>query len=374
MEGNVSSKQPKYKIVLFNDSLSGGAGKSILTLAETLKNNSVEVHVVLCEKKIDYRMPKYFSLHILSQDNNQIYNKKYFSRKLQEKLSQLGDIDIVMSNSSPSNKILSLLNLSNAYHCVRSAETKSFFGMFKSLRAALRNRKYQKLYTDKNIITVSRGLEELIIRQLKAKPKSIQTIYNPFNFSRIAELAEENNIEIPKDPYLIHVGRLDLTHKRQDILLKAYKKANVPYKLVLLGDGSDKEKIRSIIKGLSLEDKVLLAGFSNNPYPWIKKAKLFILSSDFEGFPRVIPEALSLKTPVVSTDCPTGPSEILVGRFSDYLVPTDDVDALASGIVKALAYYPQITNDIFERFEDNIIVKQYIKLMEYTEKSMKSKK
>lgn len=360
----MSSIKKAYKIVLFNDSLSGGAGTSILTLAEVLRKNSVEVHIVICENKIDFEIPKYVSFHLLSKDDSAVYSKKEFSGKLQDKLCELGDIDIVMSNSSPSNKILSLLNLPNAYHCVRSAETKSFSGTFRFLRAAWRNRKYQKLYTDKNIITVSKGLEEVITKRIKANPRSMQTIYEPFSFSKIAELAEEKNVTIPKEVYLIHVGRFDLASKRQDVLLKAYKKANVPYPLVLLGDGEDKEKIKAIIKELDLDDKVLLPGFSNNPFPWIKQSKLFVFSSDFEGFGRVLAEALAVKTPVVSTDCPSGPSEILTGVLSNYLVPTGDINALALKIKEALEYYPDITDAMVEQFSDDKIAQEYIKLIE----------
>ncbi|SFV67344.1 Alpha-1,4-N-acetylgalactosamine transferase PglJ [hydrothermal vent metagenome] len=360
----MSSVKKDCKIVLFNDSLSGGAGTSMLTLAEALQKSGIEVHLVICENKIDFEIPASLSFHLLNSDVNTTYSKKAYSRKLREKLKVLGESDMVMSNSSPSNRILSYLALSNAYHCVRSAETKTFSGFFQGIRAAWRNYKYRKLYTDKRLITVSKGLKKIIIEQIKAKPKSIQTIYEPFDFPHIAELAEEKNTAIPKEPYLIHVGRFDLSSKRQDILLKAYKKANIQYPIVLLGDGEDKEKITAYIKELGLEGRIIMPGFSANPFPWIKQAKLFVFSSDFEGFGRVLVEALALKTPVVSTNCPTGPSEILTDTLSSYLVPIQDADMIADKMKEALLEYPPIPDTAVEKFQADHIVWQYMKLME----------
>ena len=93
---------------------------------------------------------------------------------------------------------------------------------------------------------------------------------------------------------------------------------------------------------LGLGKKVIFQAYTDNPYAWIRHADLFVFSSDFEGFGRVLAEALIIGTPVVSTDCPTGPSEILTGVLKDFLVPPGDVNALASKIREALQYYPDI--------------------------------
>ena len=359
----------KYKIVLFNDSLVGGAGKSILVLAEALEREGIEVHIVIYENNVDFNVPKNIHLHLLQNLNPK--NKKQIANTLEKKINQFGKLDLIISNSTPSNKILSIIKQPNIYHCVRSTETKHFYGFFKYIRSFLRKGKYRKLYTNKNLITVSKGLEEIITNNIRAFPESIQTIYEPFDFTAIAALSKKENNQIPNEDYLIHVGRFDLVSKRQDILLHAYKKANLMYPLVLLGDGEDRKQIEELIHELKLENKVLLPGFSKNPFPWIKKAKLFIFSSDFEGFGRVLVEALALKTPVVSTDCPSGPSEIMSGVLSDYLVPVGDVEALAIKIKEALDYYPDISEHIIDKFSDVNIANKYIKLIE--ENNVKSK-
>ena len=155
-----------------------------------------------------------------------------------------------------------------------------------------------------------------------------------------------------------------MVSKRQDILLKAYKKADVPYKLILLGEGKDEKKINTLIKNMGLKTQVILPGFSNNPFTWIKHAKLFIFSSDFEGFPRTLIESLIIGTPVISTDCPTGPREILTGTLEEFLVPKGDIDALATKINQALKDYPDIKKINLSWLRDDKISKQYIKLIE----------
>lgn len=352
------------KIVLFNSDLSGGAGKFIITLASALKKMHAEVHIVIYVKYIDYTVPEGITFHLLKHNDQVTRNKKEIVKALQKEMDKIGKVDFLMSNSSPANDILSKLELPNVYHCVHSAETKVHQGILGSLRSIWRQMKYKKLYSGKDLITVSKALKAYILDTVKAEPKSIRTIYNPFDFEEIYNLANENIPEIPNIPYLIHVGRLDLVHKRHDILLKAYKQANIPYQLVLIGEGEDRKKIESIIVELELGSKVILQGYTQNPYAWMKHAELFVFSSDFEGFGRVLAEALIVGTPVISTDCPTGPREILTGNLREFLVPTGDVYALAMKIRQALQHYPAIEEVDLFWLRDDVIAEQYMALID----------
>src|SRR5690606_41148696 len=102
-------------------------------------------------------------------------------------------------------------------------------------------------------------------------------------------------------PYIVNVGKFK-QQKRHDILIKAYAKANVQEKLVLVGTGELLEASKKLVKDLGIEDKVIFTGFKKNPYPYIKHAKLMVVSSDFEGFSIAILEALALGTPIISTE------------------------------------------------------------------------
>jgi len=356
--------EKKYKIILFNDSLSGGAGKVILTLAEILVQHAFDIDIVIYENKVDYAIPESINLHRLNIKKDEIKHKRTIVKALKNEILVSKKVDMIISNSTPSNKVLSLLNEENIYHCVHSAEIKehppTIWGFFK---AQWRKQRYKKLYTDKNLILVSKQLQTIIEKDIGAKPKSIHLIYNPFDFNKIKYLANHKEVEVCKEAYIIHVGRLDISSKRHDILLEAYKRANIPYRLVILGTGKDEAKIRQYIEQLHLEKKVTLAGFQENPYPWIKQAKLLILTSDFEGLPTVLIEALALKVPVVSTNCPTGPKEILEGELSRYLVPPQEVEQLASKIQEATSHYPVISDKMVEKFDQENIVLQYINLI-----------
>nr|WP_241878977.1 glycosyltransferase [Psychrobacter sp. PraFG1]UNK05619.1 glycosyltransferase [Psychrobacter sp. PraFG1] len=136
---------------------------------------------------------------------------------------------------------------------------------------------------------------------------------------------------------VLAVGRL--THQKDfATLIHAFKKVlkNKACNLIILGEGELRCELEKLIKDLNLQDNVQLPGFVNNPYAWMSKADLFVLSSIYEGFGNVLVEAMACGTPVVSTDCPSGPSEILENGRWGSLVPTNDPDSLAEAILKAL--------------------------------------
>nr|WP_281504606.1 glycosyltransferase [Chromohalobacter sarecensis] len=134
----------------------------------------------------------------------------------------------------------------------------------------------------------------------------------------------------------MHVGRLDV-QKNQALLLSAFSLAvkSVPdIKLVILGEGEEKNNLEKLASELGVKDSVDFVAFQDNPYPYYKAADLFVLSSDWEGFGNVIVEALACGTPVISTDCPGGPSTILANGKYGVLVPCGDAERLSSEIVK----------------------------------------
>ncbi|HEY7774060.1 MAG TPA: glycosyltransferase, partial [Marinagarivorans sp.] len=122
--------------------------------------------------------------------------------------------------------------------------------------------------------------------------------------------------------------------KRHDVLFDALSKVSKPIKLVCLCRNSRKAK--KLAAKYDVLDRVIFPGFKKNPYPWIKHAKGLVLSSDFEGFPTVLLEALALGVNVISSDCNFGPREILTGELAQWLVPPGDADALATKMTQYL--------------------------------------
>ena len=147
------------------------------------------------------------------------------------------------------------------------------------------------------------------------------------------------------------------------MLLKAFADVQGSIKLVLLT--KQNEQLDQLIHSMNLTERVIVAGFQKNPYPWMRHAKLSVLSSDSgEALGMVLIESLICGTPVVSTDCPSGPSEILTGSLAKWLVPVNDAKALSKKIQEALATDISIDERLIKKFKDKYVMKQYEELME----------
>jgi glycosyltransferase involved in cell wall biosynthesis len=135
-------------------------------------------------------------------------------------------------------------------------------------------------------------------------------------------------------------------------------------RLLLLGDGPDRPEIEHLIEELGIWHDVALPGFLKNPYPYLVHAGVFVLSSGWEGLPGALIEALYCGPPLVSTDCPTGPREILKGGRYGRLVPVGDEAELAEAIGQALAgHIPPPPAESWRRFEQETVVDQYLSVL-----------
>jgi glycosyltransferase involved in cell wall biosynthesis len=176
----------------------------------------------------------------------------------------------------------------------------------------------------------------------------------------VRRLAEAEEHGIPEGPYIVHVGRA-ARQKRHDVLFEALRRLPKPAQLVCLARNTD--KLRRLAHRHGVERRVVLPGFRQNPYPWIRRARLLALSSDFEGMALVLVEAMALGTPVVSTDCPHGPREVLGPALARYLVPPRDPDALAAVMNDVLENPPAIqAPPILEDVDPSAVADRYVAL------------
>ena len=159
---------------------------------------------------------------------------------------------------------------------------------------------------------------------------SIHVIHNPIDEERIRRMASEHSDALPDDPYVVCVARLT-RQKDQATLLRAYSasRLKLTHRLVLVGDGEDRDALLRLSRELRLEDRVHFVGALRNPYSIIQRADLLVLPSRWEGYPNVLLEALALGVPVVATDCPGGSRELLDDGRLGRLVPPGDHVALA---------------------------------------------
>ena len=174
----------------------------------------------------------------------------------------------------------------------------------------------------------------------KKRRSKIRTIYNPIFEPRILSLANEpaRILENPDIIKLITVGRL-VKQKDHQTLFHAFKWValqNPKARLFIIGTGPEEKNLQALAQELHLTEKITFLGYQANPYRFVANADLFVLSSEYEGFGNVIVEALAVGTNVVTTDCPSGPAEILDnGRFGT-LCATKNPEALSKAILHAL--------------------------------------
>ena len=195
-------------------------------------------------------------------------------------------------------------------------------------------------FTD-GIIVVSEGVARDVRRITSLPPGRVTVIRNPVITPQLYSLADEPAphpwLEESETPVIMGVGRLT-RQKDFGTLIKAFAQVRKvrDCRLVILGEGAQRGAIETLAKELGVKNDVYLPGFVENPYSFIARSSLFVLSSRWEGSPNALTEALALGRPVVATDCQSGPRELLENRPFGILVPVGNSDAMADAIIRAL--------------------------------------
>ncbi len=348
----------KKTIVLAIFTLQGnGAERFALTLAKGLIDAGHEAHIVYFKNIIDLPIPEGVKLHFFDYQKYRAipkFMRASFAAKAFDRfvIKNIGIPDLVLSNLFPVDFILSKSQLPNVHLVIHNTTSLEYGERLEGMKKQL-----DKVYLAKPCVAVSKGVEKDFIEIFGSKSR-ITTIYNPIDVEQVVSTSNEYIPDIEK-PYIVNVGKFK-QQKRHDILIKAYAKANVQEKLVLVGTGELLEASKKLVKDLGIEDKVIFTGFKKNPYPYIKHAKLMVVSSDFEGFSIAILEALALGTPIISTDCPSGPSEVLEGQ---QLVPVRNIDEMAIKIKLATSDPILFKVNLGQKFLIPVTVDNYLNLI-----------
>ena len=228
-----------------------------------------------------------------------------------------------------------------------------------------------------HVIAISRGVAEDLIQNVGVDRSRIRVLYNPTIapdfLGRLEEDVKLPELEVAQGPTVVAVGRL-VAAKGFDVLIRALAlvRTTVAANLVILGEGPERANLEALIKSLGLENSVRLPGYQRNTLPIVKRADVFAMSSRWEGFGNVLVEALYTGVPVVATDCPHGPREILDGGRFGTLVPVDDPVAMAAGIRRALNGEEQIDRDARDewlgQFTVENAVKEFVRYLEHVVK------
>jgi glycosyltransferase involved in cell wall biosynthesis len=195
------------------------------------------------------------------------------------------------------------------------------------------------------VIAVSDGVADHIARLTGMPRERITTIYNPVVTTELLEKARKP-VDHPwlapgQPPVVLGVGKLKI-QKSFRTLIRAFARVRAarPARLVILGEGARRRALEALVDELGLREDVALPGYVANPWAWMARAAVFALSSRWEGLPGALIEAMACGCPVVSTDCPSGPAEILQGGAYGPLVPVGDAGALADAILALLEAPP----------------------------------
>ena len=209
-----------------------------------------------------------------------------------------------------------------------------------------RKRRFRRLYailfpSAHHVVAVSDGVADNVARNLKLPREKISRIYNPVVTEEIADLARYTPdhpwMSDNGPPIVLSVGRLARV-KDFPTLLRAFLQVsrNRRVRLIILGEGSWRHRLENMVRKLGIETIVSLPGWASNPYAFMSRASVLILSSKHEGLGNVLIEAMACGCPCISTNCPSGPAEILEdGRFGP-LVPVGDDTALAAAMERVL--------------------------------------
>jgi len=346
------------KIAIFMNSLSGGGmERAMLNLANFFISEGACVDLVVASAKgpLLEEIPTKVNLIDLAESTSRYGKVRYwlfkatmtvepwfialcFARKLPKAIKVIPGLIAYLNECSP-DAVISTPTTANlallwAKSCSNKGKgTKIIVREASTLSEEIRNKKtiffrlikrfVKRWYNSSDIVVcVSNGVKRDLCKNFYIDEDKVHTVYNILDIKRIkskASLAESDSLIRGYGDFVLSIGRLE-KQKDFNTLIRAFHLIadKVSANLVILGEGAERPNLESLIQELSLTGRVFLPGFVINPYPFIARCEVFALSSCWEGCPNVLREAMVLQRKIISTDCPSGASEILCnGRFGE---------------------------------------------------------
>ena len=361
----------KYRIVLL---IANDYGKKNLFLEEIPKNVEIQfVRPYNLVSKIAELSKNRKILNRLLLKRYRYRSKRVFKSIFLEKLSKLGKIDLIIDFDGGLKSVLNNLKAEKKIIWIHSSIRKhKQDNKSKISRYGEELKKYDK------IIAICKEMNEEIKELYPFLSSEIEYIYNPLDCNNIIEQGNENiekmtsyEKELIERDYFLAVSRLDTVQKDFETLIEGYlilKNKGIKERLYIIGEGDGRVKIEKMIEEKKLVEDVILLGEKKNPYIWIKHSKLFIHSSRYEGLPTVLLEALMMDKFIVSSNCPTGPTEILTKPKVGELFNVGDANQLAEKVLKIL-YDKDYQKELLKNIQ---LKKKEFELSEITEKFHKT--
>jgi len=371
---NISKE--KYNIYLI---IEDNSGKNNIFLEQVPKE--IPIHFLKTEElisKTDYHRKRkkslyhktMYNLHMIKEHKIVVDKTKKVIEKMEK---EFGKVDVFLDYDWGSRRYIEQLDVRKKIIWIHNSIPKLLNKKSKIKRFG----KYLNKYD--SIVAICDDMKEEIERIYPYLQGKVERIYNPFNFKRILDLSKDTSkltkseLELISKDYIVAVSRLDTVQKDYKTLLKGYKIAidkGIKEDLYIVGEGSGRNSIEKMIKEFSLEKRVRLIGNTPNPYIWMKNSKLFVHSSRYEGLPTVLIEAMICGKLVISSNCPTGPFEILQGgkvgvlfEVGDHKKLGEELHLLITDENKRKKYERKLKNRVVE-FRSDIVIKEYEKVID----------
>jgi glycosyltransferase involved in cell wall biosynthesis len=370
-------------VVFFLPNLNGGgAEKAVVRIIRALLTRGINSELLLLNAEGVYfeELPESYPVYSLDAGNLRFYPNYLLALPRLIAFLRKKEISVVISN-------LSHLNVMLLFACVfLRKRVRAIVVEHNTFSTVIRNTLklspkllpplMRWLYPKADfIVGVSQGVIDDLKKVLRFDSEKFRVIYNPIVDEELLKRAEEP-LDHPwfqkgEPPVILAAGRLHI-QKDFPTLLRAFSlvRKEIPSRLVILGEGEKRQELENLAQELGIREDLDLPGFVENPYKYMKHATVFVLSSQWEGFGNVLVEAMACGCPVVSTDCPSGPREILKDGEYGILVPPKDPEGLARGILQVLenpGFREELSKKGKKRSLDFTVdraVEEYIKLME----------
>jgi glycosyltransferase involved in cell wall biosynthesis len=368
---------PNNRIALFLPSLEGGGAERVMVnLAEGFAAEGRQVDLVLVKAKGAYlsKVPEQVRIIDLkcSRVVTSLFRLAGYLRKEKPAvlLSAMDHANVIAILAKRFAGVSTRIAVS--VHSTLSVEVEKAKSWRGKIMPWFINKTYPKAET---VIAVSTGVAEDLSETTRLHLSTIKVIYNPV----VTPELEKKKYQAPGHswfkenhaPVLLAVGRLS-EQKDFTNLIQAFAiiRQQRECRLLILGEGEQRKQLETLVDSLGLQNDVQMPGFVENPYAFMSKADVFVLSSAWEGLVTVMIEALACGTPVVSTDCPSGSSEILEAGKYGRLVPVGDSQALAAAVIATLDEEADAERLIARAndFTQDASVKQYLAVLDGEEK------
>ncbi len=378
---------PASKNVAFIiNSLEGGGAEGVMCRLLAIMEPYFQAHqinvflVLLDDVEQDHTAPAYVEKVVLNSKGSLV---KGFSL-LQSTLKKIQP-QFCLSFLTRANALNVIISKQLGYSALISERVATSSHFAQGLKSAISKMLVRFTYPKADtIIACSAGVEADLVENFGVPESKTTILYNPYEIDAIHKKAAEPVSDLPTRPYIVATGRLTKI-KNFALLIAAFANSATQYDLVILGQGELEDELKAQVNALGIDERVHFLGFKKNPYPYVKQARFFVSTSNAEGFPNAIVEAMCLGKAVLATNCESGPAEIIADEYPltldgfsptkfGCLCPVNDEDGVTQGLnylsdddrqasygKLSQARAQNFSNTIFERKVVGLIESYYIK-------------